>query len=301
MAIPEQPIADAPSARRDGGAAGLTWSRARAPVRALVGSCHPGPTAAVTVLVTVLAWSAGHSAVRTALIAAAVLTGQSSVGWCNDAFDARRDIAAGRRDKPIAAGAVGVRTVWTAAWCALALCVPLSLAVGPLAGAVHLAGVAAAWAYDLRLKSTAWSWLPYAAGFASLPAFVALSLPGHPWPAWWLACAGALLGVGAHLGDVLPDISDDLAAGVRGWPQRLGASATRLLLPLPLVAATALLVLGPPGPPGTRSAAALLAAVLVAVTGSVVGRQWERAAFAAAVMVAALDVALLVGRGAAIT
>ncbi|NEA52798.1 UbiA family prenyltransferase [Streptomyces sp. SID13666] len=296
MATPEHPTAGAPSARRGGGGTGSTWFRARA----LAGSCHPGPTAAVTVLLTVLARAAGHNAVSTALIAAAVLTGQLSVGWCNDAFDARRDIAAGRRDKPIAAGAVGVRTVWTAAWCALALCVPLSLACGPLAGTVHLAGVAAAWAYDLRLKSTAWSWLPYAAGFASLPAFVALSLPGHPWPAWWLVCAGALLGVGAHLGDVLPDIRDDLAAGVRGWPQRLGTSATRLLLPLPLVAATALLVLGPPGPPGARSAAALLAAVLVAVAGSVVGRQWERAAFAAAVVVAALDVALLVGRGAAI-
>lgn len=297
MAIPDQPTASAPSARRGGGGAGPTWVRARA----LVGSCHPGPTAAVTVLVTVLARAAGHSALTTALIAAAVLAGQLSVGWCNDAFDARRDIAAGRRDKPIAAGEVGVRTVWSAAWCALFLCVPLSLACGPLAGTVHLAGVAAAWAYDLRLKSTAWSWLPYAAGFASLPAFVALSLPGHPWPAWWLACAGALLGVGAHLGDVLPDISNDLAAGVRGWPQRMGASATRLVLPLPLVAATALLVLGPPGPPGIPSAAALLAAVLVAVAGSVVGRRWERAAFAAAVMVAALDVALLVGQGAAIS
>ncbi|MDF9811045.1 UbiA family prenyltransferase [Streptomyces sp. SPB162] len=286
MAIPEEPTAGAP-------AWAALWALAR--------SCHPGPTAAVTVLVTVLAGAAGHTVARTALIAAAVLTGQLSVGWCNDAFDARRDLAAGRRDKPIAAGDVRAGTVWTAAGCALALCVPLSLACGPLAGAVHLAGVAAAWAYDLRLKSTAWSWLPYAAGFASLPAFVALSLPGHPWPAWWIGCAGALLGVGAHLGDVLPDIRADLALGVRGWPQRLGARGTRLLLPLPLVAATAALALGPPGPPGTRSAAALLAAVLVAVAGSVVGRHRQRAAFAAAIAVAALDVALLVGRGAAIT
>ncbi|MCZ4119730.1 UbiA family prenyltransferase [Streptomyces sp. H39-S7] len=285
MAIPER-TAGAP-----------TWASSWALAR----SCHPGPTAAVTVLIAVLAGAAGHTAALTALIAAAVLTGQLSVGWCNDAFDARRDLAAGRRDKPIAAGAVRTGTVWIAAGCALALCVPLSLACGPLAGSVHLAGVAAAWAYDLRLKATAWSWLPYAAGFASLPAFVALSLPGHPWPAWWIVCAGALLGVGAHLGDVLPDIRGDLAAGVRGWPQRLGTFGTRLLLPLPLVAATAVLVLGPAGPPGTRSAVALLAAVAVAVAGSVAGRRRQRAAFAAAVVVAALDVALLVGRGAAIT
>ena len=31
-------------------------------------------------------------------------------------------------------------------------------------------------------------------------------LPGQPWPAWWVVTAGALLGIGAHLGDVLPDI-----------------------------------------------------------------------------------------------
>lgn len=288
MAIPEQPTSGAPPLRWG------SWAVA------LAGSCHPGPTAAVTVLVTVLAWSAGHSLSLTALTAAAVLTGQLSVGWCNDAFDAARDIAADRRDKPIAAGAVGRRTVWTAAWSALALCVPLSLACGPLAGTVHLAGVGTAWAYDLRLKATAWSWLPYAAGFASLPAFVALSLPGHPWPAWWVVCAGALLGVGAHLGDVLPDIRDDLAAGVRGLPQRLGSHATRLLLPLPLVAATAVLALGPPGPPDVLGAAALLGAVAVAGAGTVVGCQREQAAFASAVVVAALDVALLVSRSAAI-
>jgi 4-hydroxybenzoate polyprenyltransferase len=176
-----------------------------------------------------------------------------------------------------------VTAVWTAAFAALALCVPLSLACGPRAGAVHLAGVAAAWAYDLRLKATVWSWAPYAVGFGSLPAFVALGLPDHPWPAWWVVTAGALLGVGAHLGDVLPDIRADLAAGVRGWPQRLGPEGARLLLPLPLVAASAALALGPAGPPGAWGDAGLAAAALIALGGTVLGRHWERTAFAAAV------------------
>ncbi|MFD0385551.1 UbiA family prenyltransferase [Streptomyces stramineus] len=140
---------------------------------------------------TALAGTAGHSAGNCALLAAAVLSGQLSVGWCNDAFDARRDAAAGR-SKPVATGAVSAQTVWAAAHTALALCVPLSLMCGPLAGAVHLAGVGAAWAYNLRLKVTVWSWLPYAAGFASLPAFVTLSLdtpcgPRGGWP-WRVPC-----------------------------------------------------------------------------------------------------------------
>ncbi|MEV6791990.1 UbiA family prenyltransferase [Streptomyces sp. NPDC051320] len=267
----------------------------------LAGSCHPGPVLAVTALMAGLSVTAGQSGPRSVLTVAAVLTGQLSVGWCNDAVDARRDIAAGRRGKPVVDGAVGVRTVWTAAFLALALCVPLSFGCGPWAGAVHLTGVAGAWAYDLRLKATVWSWLPYALGFASLPAFVALGSPGAPAPAWWIVTAGALLGVGAHLGDVLPDIRADLRTGVRGWPQRLGPDGARLLLPVPLAAASAVLVLGPDGPPGARGVMALGSAVGIAAAGSVLGRRWERTAFAAAVAVTVVDVALLLASGTRIS
>ncbi|WP_440066093.1 UbiA family prenyltransferase [Streptosporangium sp. OZ121] len=270
-------------------------------VRGLLLACHPGPTVAVTALVTALAVASGRDAAGCALVAAAVLAGQLSIGWCNDAVDAARDAAAGRTGKPVASGAVGVRTVWVAALSALALCVPLSLASGPAAGAVHLAGVAAAWAYDLGLKATALSWLPYAVGFGSLPGFVTLGLPGHPWPAWWAVTAAALLGCGAHLANVLPDIPADLAGGVRGWPQRLGTARVRLLIPLPLLAATALLVLGPPEPPGAGSWAALAAAGVFTAGGLALGRGSSRVPFAMAIAVAAVDVALLLARGTAIT
>jgi 4-hydroxybenzoate polyprenyltransferase len=288
VGTPEQSTTGGPAASRAGRVGGLA------------GSCHPGPVVAVTALMAALAVTAGQSAARCVLTAAAVLTGQLSVGWCNDAFDASRDTAAGRRGKPVVDGTVGVTEVWVAAYAALALCVPLSFACGLWAGAVHLAGVAAAWAYDLRLKATAWSWAPYAVGFAALPAFVALGLPGQPWPAWWVVTAGAFLGVGAHLGDVLPDIRGDLATGVRGGPHRLGPDGARLLLPVPLVAASAVLALGPAGPPGRWGVVALAVAVLVAVAGAVLGRRWEWLAFAAAVAVAVVDVTLLLLRGTGI-
>lgn len=291
MGTPEQVAVDGVMSPRRGRTAGAVG---------LAGACHPGPVVAVTALTSALAVAAGQSAGRCVLTALAVLAGQLSVGWCNDAVDARRDIAAGRRRKPVVEGTVSVRAVWLAAFAAQGLCVPLSLACGLAAGAVHLAAVKAAWAYNLRLKATVWSWAPYAAGFAALPAFVALGLPGHPWPAWWVVTAGALLGIGAHLGDVLPDIATDLAAGVRGWPQRLGPRRVRLLLPVPLTAASAVLVLGPAGGPGMWGAAGLAAAALLSAAGTVLGRRWERAAFAAAVAVAALDVALLLLRGTAI-
>ncbi|WP_030352311.1 UbiA family prenyltransferase [Streptomyces scopuliridis] len=281
--------------RRPLGGAPGGWPRQLA---ALLGACHPGPTVAVTLLVAGLAVAAGQDASGCLLVTAAVLTGQLSVGWSNDAVDAARDTAAGRRAKPVVGGAVGVRTVRAAALTALALCVPLSLAYGALAGVVHLLGVAAAWLYNVRLKATVLSWLPYAIGFASLPAFVTLGLPGQPRPDWWIVTAAALVGVGAHLGNVLPDIEADLALGVRGWPQRLGPAAVRLLLPAPLVAATVLLALGGVGALG---AVAVALALITAVGGSLLGRHRPKAPFLAAIVVAGADVGLLLWQGAALS
>ncbi|MFJ1929975.1 MULTISPECIES: UbiA family prenyltransferase [unclassified Streptomyces] len=266
---------------------------------ALARSCHPGPVVAVSVLAGALGAGVGLDGARRALLVAAVLSGQLSVGWCNDAFDARRDAASGRRGKPVADGSVSRRAVWTAAFTAALLCVPLSLACGPFAGTVHLAAVAAAWAYNLGVKATVLSWLPYVIGFAALPAVAALTLPGSPGPAWWAVTAGALLGLAAHLGDVLPDIDDDLRNGVCGLPHRLGAAGTRLLLPVPLVAASAVLAFGPAGPLGRWGALTLAVAAPAALAGLVLGRYWREAALAAAVVVAAADVALLLVRGAA--
>src|SRR5450756_2089971 len=111
----------------------------------LARACHLGPTLAVTALVTTVAVGAGADQGRDAPAGAAVLTGQLSVGWSNDWIDAERDLAVGRRDKPILAGAVPTRVVRAGALFAAALCVPLSLATGWRAGFAHLVAVAAAW------------------------------------------------------------------------------------------------------------------------------------------------------------
>ncbi|MCX5192625.1 UbiA family prenyltransferase [Streptomyces sp. NBC_00249] len=260
----------------------------------LLRACHPLPAAAVTVFAAVLAAAAGRGPAGTALTAAAVAAGQLSVGWCNDHADLRRDLATGRRDKPLVTGAVPARAVSRAALTALLLCVPLSLAAGAAAGAAHLVGVAAAWAYNLRLKGTAASWLPYALAFGLLPAFVTLGLPGAPWPPPWLTAAAALLGAGAHFANVLPDIADDLATGVRGLPQRLGARRSAALAALLVLGSTTALVLGPPGPasPYAWTLLALTAGLLLA-TAPAPGRT----PFLAVLAVTGGDVLLLLARG----
>ncbi|UGQ12928.1 UbiA family prenyltransferase [Yinghuangia sp. ASG 101] len=269
--------------------------RVRGGIAAWGRACHPLPSVAVTVFVAVVAVAAGRGAGGSAAVAAAVLAGQLSIGWCNDAVDARRDAAVGRTDKPAATGELRARVVGGAAGAALAACAGLSLLSGPRAAVAHLAGVVlGGWVYDLGVKKTALSPLPYAVGFASLPAFVTFGLPGSPWPTWWAVTGAALLGVGAHFLNVLPDIVGDRLTGVHGLPQRVGARWSRRIAPVVLGAAVAVLACGPPGAPGPLDWAVLAVAVTVATAGAVLPGVRSAAPFRAAVVVAALAVVLVV-------
>ena len=265
---------------------------------ALVRASHPEPTVAVTAIATALAVSTGLGA-RSLWVAAAFLTGQLSVGWSNDWIDAARDARNQRTDKPVGQGRLSVAAVRTAALTALALCVPLSLAMGLGAGLLHLAAVAAAWSYNARLKATALSFLPYALAFGAVPSIVVLALPGTGLAPAWATAAGALLGVGAHLCNALPDLEEDLAQGVRGLPHRLGPRRSAACAAVLLLAAAVLLAVGPPGPPGLLAVGAVgLSAVVTAVGLARSRREGSRDAFLAALVVAALSVGLLVARGA---
>jgi 4-hydroxybenzoate polyprenyltransferase len=259
----------------------------------LVRACHPEPTAAVTLFATALAISVGRSAGGVALVAGAVVTGQLSVGWSNDAIDRHRDALGGRTEKPVAAGDIARRTVALAAAGALVACVPLSFASGWRAGWVHLGAVASAWAYNLGLKATPLSVVPYAVSFALLPTFVVLGQADHPLPPWWLPLAGALLGCGAHFANTLPDLEADAQTGVRGLPQRLGAVGSRWSAVLLLVAGSVVALLGPAGPSIWRVAVLALVAALTAIG----LRLGDKHAFRAALAIAAIDVALVVASG----
>lgn len=212
-------------------------------VAALVGACHPGPTFVVTTLAVLLGVGVGLDAGQVILLALAVLAGQLSVGWSNDALDAARDRASGRTDKPAATGQVGEHTLRQAAAGSAAAALALSAPLG--AGAVHLLLPAAGWAYNLGLKGTWFSGAAYAVGFAALPAAPYLMLETPLAPPWWAPTAGALLGVGAHVANVLPDLSADLASDVRGLPHRIGVRPSILLMAGALATAVVVAAFGP--------------------------------------------------------
>jgi 4-hydroxybenzoate polyprenyltransferase len=268
---------------------------------ALVRATHPGPTVAVTVVGTLLAVAAGAGPGRTALVCAAVLAGQLSIGWSNDWLDADRDRTVGRPDKPVVQGAVEPRLLRTAALSALAAAVVLSLLLGPAPGLLLLLLVASGWAYNGGLKRTAASVLPYVAGFGALPAGVVVAAPGTPTAPWWLVVAGGALGAAAHLANVAPDIEDDLATGVRGLPHRLGPAPSAIACAVLLLGASLALVLGPDGPPAAAGWTALVIAVPAAVAAALAGTSHaRRLAFPAVMLLTVLDVVLLLASGAGV-
>lgn len=274
----------------------MVTGRSRGLVRGLVVASHFPPTVMVTAFALALSAGIGAGARTTTLVALAVLAGQLSVGWSNDWLDARRDVAVGRADKPVVSGLVTAATLRTAALVALAACVVLSLATGLLPGVVHVVAVGVAWSYNARLKATWWSWAPYAVSFGLLAVFVVLAAPGEGRPAPWAVAAAALLGVGAHVANTLPDLEDDAATGVRGLPHRLGRRTSSVLAPVLLAAASLLVVVAPPTPPGPVTWALGTVALVLALAAGAVGvaRPRSRAPFALSMAVAGVCVVLLV-------
>lgn len=238
------------------------------PVTGLLRASHPLPSLTVTVFATAFGvLAAGLGPGTAALFACAVLTGQLSVGWSNDRVDAGRDVAADRLDKPVPAGLVPARLVGVAAVVALACCVVASLALGLLPGVLHLVAVASAWAYNLGLKATVASPLPYAVSFGLLVAAATTSATPAAWPGVGVVLAAALLGVGAHFANTVGDTEYDRLTGVRGLPQRLGPGVSLLVTAVLVGCAAGVLLLD--GPAGGESAGTPAGTVLLVAGASV--------------------------------
>lgn len=247
----------------------MTASRTPSTARLLFASSHPGPTVTVTVLAAVIAAAVGHPVWLVVLVALTVVAGQLSIGLANDWIDADRDRAVGRSDKPVARGLIAVGTVRTAAYVTAGIAVVLSLFLGPVAAVAHIVLVAAGWAYDAGLKRSVWSVAPFVVAFGLLPVVAVAAGPEEQWPAWWAIATGAVFGIAIHCTNVLPDLVDDAATGVRGFPHRLGLRGAGIVAFASLVVAAALVlggqVLGDDPVQGLGVVLAVLGAVVVAV------------------------------------
>jgi 4-hydroxybenzoate polyprenyltransferase len=266
-------------------------------LRALLTTAHPGPSLLISAIIVALAAEGSGAADSTRLIGFAVATiaGEFSIGWSNDYFDATHDAAVSRQDKPVASGQIDRATTGRAATVALLVGVAGCFALSPRTGVVNLVMMAAGWAYNAGLKRTAWSGLTYLIGFGLIPVFALTRWPGQPVPPAWIVVAAALIGLGGHFANVLPDLDSDRIGAIRGLPQRVAASrlgpmgvriaATVLLLASSLVLAVAIGAHHPPVAIAALGVTAAASAVAVAGRG--------RAPFVAVMVLAAIDVALV--------
>ncbi|MGJ8720892.1 MAG: UbiA family prenyltransferase [Salinibacterium amurskyense] len=265
-------------------------------MRALVRSSHPGPTAAVTVIVLALAWGYGLEGWRIAILTATILANQLSVGLSNDWLDAERDRASGRTDKPVVSGEVSATQVAGIALGLAATSIVLSLLLGPLAALAHAVFLASGWLYNLGLKATLFSVVPYVAGFGSLPAIVTLAASTPQLAAPWAIAAGALLGVAAHFSNVLPDLDDDSSTGVRGLPHALGTRLSATAIAVGLIGASIAVVFGPGTAPSALALIGFVAIIAIAgVSVVLIARgTLQRLLFRLTIAAAAITAALLV-------
>jgi 4-hydroxybenzoate polyprenyltransferase len=209
--------------------------------------------------VAILAGAGTGTAVRLGLAMTAL---QLGIGALNDVIDAPRDTGL-KPGKPIPAGLVSRRGGLAIAFAAFGIGLLLAVTEGPLVAGLAAVVIAIGLAYDLRLKGTAWSWLPFAIGIPILPVFGWVGATGGL-SILFVVLVPAAVAAGAALAiaNSLVDVERDRAAGVSSVAVALGDRGAR-------VVGTALLV-------GIAVAAALssfalgggaIAAVIVGLVG----------------------------------
>ena len=202
----------------------------------LLKAAHFGPTVLVVGITFVLALTQ-FSIGEAAFIALAFLLGQLVVGWTNDLVDFPRDKAAERFNKPLVAGTITESTLKICVAIALvsALIVSLLSPLGISGSAIHFLALLSATAYNVKLKSTVLSVVPYVFSFGALP--WAMYLAAGTQPPTWIVLGFILFASAFHFLNVLKDMESDIAQQVMGLPQVIGRKKS-------IVTATILAVLG---------------------------------------------------------
>jgi 4-hydroxybenzoate polyprenyltransferase len=210
-------------------------------LKGLLKATHFGPTLIVTAISFGFAtyyWWEGPAFV----IAFGVFTGQLVVGWSNDLYDLEDDLNHQRSNKPLVSGLI--TREYLQKW--LRFMLPFSFVanlLGPLGikgGSVYMLGIACGVAYNFYFKFNLLSPLPYAIAFAALPSCVVVSKNLNP-PLWMLL-GGALFGMAAHFINVIKDMDQDQASGIKGLPQHLGKSKSIAAAAVLIAAGIAVLI-----------------------------------------------------------
>lgn len=267
---------------------------------ALFRLAHPLPTLLNAVAAAALATVAGAPPSVAALVALTMLGVHTFIGATNDYIDRDRD--AGRPEKPLARGQLPSRVAPLMAAAALTTGLTAAAQVSTLTLALAALGALVGFTYNVWMKRTALSWLPFALGVSIIPAFAWSTVSSVlPAPILTLSLVALPGGAALALQNSLADRALDAERGVRSAAVRLGEKrALGALVVLHALAFTALLLTAPSSTsPLLLSIAGLLLAAGTA--GSATRSRWTRQRAweicAAALALAALSVALATAEG----
>ncbi len=166
-----------------------------------------------------------------------VVMTQFSISAVNEWADRERDAAANRR-RSVALGWVRPQTALALAVLFGLAALPGALSFGLLSLILVIAGLGIGWAYDLVLKPTPLSFIPFAIAFPLLLFWVGVLAGRPPASLLFLFVAGAPLAIAIHLADAIPDRDVDRDVGVNTLAVALGRPAAEV------VAAAGLLIAG---------------------------------------------------------
>ena len=186
---------------------------------------HPFPTLLNVAATAGLAFVAARGAPDASVLVRMLLLmfcAQSAIGIVNDVCDRELD-AATKPWKPVAAGIVRPDAAIAMAVALIAGVVAIGATLGAASLGLALLGLACGLAYDVWLKRTVFSAVPYMIAIPTLPLWVWVTLGEWRDALWWLLPIGPLLGLALHLQNTLPDLDADRAHGVEGLAHRLGA------------------------------------------------------------------------------
>ena len=275
---------------------GAVSPTAAARLAGLVRLTHPFPSLLDGGAALAIALIAGARPLDALRLGAAMVALQAAIGTVNDLVDVPRD--AGRKPgKPIPAGLVGATGATLLALVAAAVGLLLSLPSGLPTGVVAVAILGVGLLYDLWLRGTAWSWLPFALGIPLLPVYAWLGATGRVPELFLVLIPTAFIsGAGLAIANALADVERDADAGVRSVARGLGPAGAwtahaMLQATVVAVALASLLGVGAGIPMligAAGAAAVLLAGVSLSRNGSSRARErgWELEAVGTALLAA---------------
>ena len=138
-------------------------------LRALLRLTHPLPTLLNAIAAAALATVAGAPPSVAALVALTMLGVHTFIGATNDYIDRDRD--AGRPEKPLARGQLPPRAALLMAAAGLTAGLTAAAQVSRLTLVLATLGALVGFTYNVWMKRTALSWLPFAVGVSIIPAF----------------------------------------------------------------------------------------------------------------------------------